>query len=1254
MCNLYLFGAPRLKCSNRFQQIQRRKARALLAYLAVTQQSHSREALAALLWPEHDHRTARADLSRMLSGLRNILGAGCFLSDRDRVALNDEALLWVDVLHFRKELDACRGTPSTALSDDCCQNLEAAVELYQADFLAGFTLPDSPAFDEWQLLQSEDLRRDLGWALDKLIHAYDERNDLPRAIVYAQRWVRLDPLHETAQRRLISLYASNGQRAEAHHQYRACVRVLKEELGVEPQLETKQLYEQIRRSTTALSRKLKYPSYDDGGMDTSTSHPESIHPFVERAGELERLNGYLDEARVANGQVVFITGGAGRGKTSLLEEFARRAQAAQPDLIVAGGSGKAFAGNGDPYLPFREVMSQLTGDVSTQRASGQMSGEQRRRLWALLTFTTQVILEHGPQLLDVFVSGKQLLARAATTAPPGEGWLSALQAEVTRRQEAPGAFEQRALYGQFTNVLYHLAQKHPLLITLDDLQWIDEASIGLLFHFARRLAGHRILIVGAYRPDELPTGRNGEPHALAQVLDELKRTYGDVFIDLAWADQVGGRAFVDAFLDTEPNRLDTGFRQALFDRTGGHPLFTVELLRDMQSRGDLVKDQAGYWREGSQLDWETFPARIEAVIARRIDRMDDATRAILEVASVEGEQFTAEVVSRVLGMKDRALLNILSQQLGKRHRLVQEKGEIRVGRDYLSSYRFSHALFREYLYLQLSTGERRRLHGEVAEALGSLFAADPDRVVVQLANHTTSAGLWNEAVAYLEQAGDLARQKASLPDAVRHYQSALAHWPEADLVGKAQILLKLGECLWSLGQHQKAVETLQSSYDLFQRSGQNYGAGAAKRLLGRVYWELGEPDKAGQSYQQALAILEREPESEELAWALAGMSGYYMQLSDYDGSIELGERALAMARRLGAETIIIECLCDLGSTLSGKGDWGGLAMEQESLERALALNRPHDAGRAYLYISEALIYLGRYEQARSTLKDAIAYTRRMHVPYITEGAARQLAELDWITGRWQDAIAQFQPGIEHAEGEGPAGLSRVYLNIALGRYYNDLGQSQAAYKLLAEAQAGTVNTLDPRIALLGEMARAEATLGQAAAAASKTAEILEWIDQAGYLYPNVGMALLLICRLPVAFGLQAMLGAARSAQEQLERLDRQYSTPVTAAFDMEGRGWLNLAQADPAKAVVSFEQAAALWQNLGHPYDHARALSGLGRALIQSGDEEGAKSASKAAMGLIDSLAAQLEDRALKTSFLDSLLVQEIRGMMGGTKEQVP
>jgi predicted ATPase len=347
--------------------------------------------------------------------------------------------------------------------------------------------------------------------------------------------------------------------------------------------------------------------------------------------------------------MVFIAGEAGRGKTALMAAMIRRMTRGRPALLVAGGTCNAYAGTGDPYLPFREALSTLTGDAEGHALLPTQSAENTRRLWQALPTTLQLLVQHGPQLIDVLVPAKGLLARAQAAAPGGAAWLAQLQAEVARRQSGVAALDQSALFGQLTNVLCALARRYPLLIWLDDLHWADEASLGLLFHLIRHLEGSRVLIVGGFRPEELASSPEGQRHHLEGVLAEVRRTYGEALLDLDTTDSDSGRAFVSALLDTEPNELDDAFREAFFHQTSGHALFSVELLREMQARQDLVRDATGHWRQRQAVDWDTLPARVEAVVARRLNGLEPALRDVLSAASVEGEVFTAEIVAQVLG-----------------------------------------------------------------------------------------------------------------------------------------------------------------------------------------------------------------------------------------------------------------------------------------------------------------------------------------------------------------------------------------------------------------------------------------------------------------------------------------------------------------------------------------------------------------------------------------------------------------------------
>ncbi len=244
---LNLFGQPRLERDGSTVEISLHKALGLLAYLAVTKQTVSRDALATMFWPEHDTSTARANLRRTLYTLNKTIGEGTLEVTADTVVLDPDSELWLDVDAFSANVHRCDSPAGASeLTAECIERLEQATVLYAEDFLAGFGLPESPAFDEWQFFEAERLRRELAHVLALLVETHEARGEFEQGIQYARRWVALDPLHEPAQRRLMQLYARSGQQSAALRQYQQCVKILKDELAAPPQAETIELYESIR------------------------------------------------------------------------------------------------------------------------------------------------------------------------------------------------------------------------------------------------------------------------------------------------------------------------------------------------------------------------------------------------------------------------------------------------------------------------------------------------------------------------------------------------------------------------------------------------------------------------------------------------------------------------------------------------------------------------------------------------------------------------------------------------------------------------------------------------------------------------------------------------------------------------------------------------------------------------------------------------------------------------------------------------
>jgi ABC-type oligopeptide transport system substrate-binding subunit/tetratricopeptide (TPR) repeat protein len=546
--------------------------------------------------------------------------------------------------------------------------------------------------------------------------------------------------------------------------------------------------------------------------------------FVGRERELGRLHKLLDQAFNNAGQVVFIAGEAGSGKTALVREFARRAQTTHANLVVALGDCNAQIGLSDPYLPFREVLQLLSGDVEADLAENVINAENATRLRRLLTQSVQVLIEISPDLVSVLLAGipgAGLLTSAGKVLAEKAGLLDRLEALIKRKPKLDDTnLEQSHIFEQYTNFLVALAAKQPLMLVLDDLQWADTASLSLLFHLGRRIGKSRMLIAGLYRPDEVALGRGKERHPLEKVLTESKRYFGDVWIDLEQAEDIEARQFVDALLDTEPNRFSISFRQALFQHTGGHPLFTIELLRDMRERGDLLRDEKGRWLNRPALDWKMLPARVEGVTEERIGRLDETLREMLSVASVEGEEFTAQVVARVLEMKERQVLQKLSQELEKRHHLVRELRGVKVGFQVLSRYRFAHAVFQQYLYNELGTGERRLLHGEIAHVLEGLYQGRTEEIAVQLARHYTEAGEGQKAMGYLLQVGDKARELYAHQEAIAAYQQALMFLKEqGEYARAARTLMKLGLTYHTAFDFRQARQAYEEGFTLWQQAG---------------------------------------------------------------------------------------------------------------------------------------------------------------------------------------------------------------------------------------------------------------------------------------------------------------------------------------------------------------------------------------------------------------------------------------------------
>jgi ABC-type oligopeptide transport system substrate-binding subunit/DNA-binding SARP family transcriptional activator len=810
MLQARLLGQYEICMDGRPVIISSRPTQSLLAYLLLhPNKSHRREKLAGQFWPDSSEANARSNLRHELWRIRKAFGPGA----NTRMESDDLGVTYHPQPGDQLDVDAFEACSEEESSTEA---LLQAVSAYGGDLLPGF-------YEEWVVLEREHLQavfeRKLGRLLERLL-AEGRWNEV---LEWGERWIASGGAPEPAYRALMLAHAGLGNLAGAAAQYQRCVETLARELGVEPSERTSKIFEQIRDGEveTILSKPTP-PAPTAPVLPVFLVGPEKPAPvFVGREAELAALDGYLDKALQGQAQVVFVSGEAGSGKSALLQEFMRRSVAAHPELAVGWGICNAFFGQGDPYLPFRDVLNMLAGGIESLYASGAISQNQVNHLSVAFPLVLQTLVEQGPGLVNSFFSGSTLATRVATILPGEQPWEQRIERLDVREPTSAGKQENSQLFEQYTDVLRSISSRHPLLIFLDDLQWMDPGTARLLFHLVRRLQGTRILIAGAYRVEEVALGRSGGRHPLEPLLHEFQSSFGEISIDLDRVRETSGRDFIDAFLNTEPNRLDEIFRQELYRRTQGHPFFTIQLLRNLQERGEILPDAQGRWIAATHLNWGSLPPQVEGIIGERIGRLDGELQDLLLAASVEGEHFTVQVLERVQGTTERVILRQLSRELEKRHRLVQELGETCVGGRRLVRFRFAHGLIQQYLYRQLGTAERAALHQEIAETLEMLYKEDIAAVAIPLARHYREAGVREKAVEYLLLSGDQARSLYAHQEAVDHYQQALAYLKEmGETEQTARTLMKLYLVYHNSFDFQRAQQALEEYNALWQQLGE--------------------------------------------------------------------------------------------------------------------------------------------------------------------------------------------------------------------------------------------------------------------------------------------------------------------------------------------------------------------------------------------------------------------------------------------------
>ncbi len=750
MLTIQLLGTPRVLWDDQPLTITRKKSRALVYYLAAHDKPLTREQILAVFWPDSDRASAQQVLRTTLHGLRQALGAA-LVTDENTLSLAPDTD--IDVRMFEANLQRPISSLHAQHPTSNIHSLTSTLQLYRDDFLTGFALSDSAEFDDWLTAQQEHYRRLAIRGFIALADLHEQQQDYQAALAALDRALAFDPLQEDVQRSALRVHYLAGDRTGAIRRYESLRKLLDEEMGVPPMAETRALYDEIIRDQLVRDQGsrsgeresgIRWRSYRSTPPAAAISNQQSIIsplPFTGREVELTKLN----EAATSR-QLAFIEGEPGIGKTRLAEEFLQ----AQGGLVLLGVAHELE--HALPYQPFIDALRGLFASPGWSSLQAQLS--------------LPVVWWHE-------------LARLVPEVIP---------------QTVSSAADESRLWEGVHQFLIALSRLQPIALFIDDVQWADASTLGLLGYLVRvtTALANPMVFVAASRPVQPRTYSalliqtlTREGRVLRLALDRLSSTE-----TIALAQQISP-AFAFPLADW------------LMQQSEGNPYILSELISHARHSGMLQAD--GTVNLTALSSSPVVLPGIYSLIQARLARLSDPARRILDAAVAMGRVFEFEVVARAAALSENDALDALDEL--RAARLVEPQGLNGL------SYSFDHSLTMEVAYREVGEPRHRLLHRRVAEAMEAIYGKQYlDGIAGILAWHFRESGDTERASPYALRAAQLAKQIAAWREAIEFYEQALA----ADLpdLERAEILLELGEARFRAGETAQAAEAYRAALKL--------------------------------------------------------------------------------------------------------------------------------------------------------------------------------------------------------------------------------------------------------------------------------------------------------------------------------------------------------------------------------------------------------------------------------------------------------
>jgi predicted ATPase len=724
--------------------------------------------------------------------------------------------------------------------------------------------------------------------------------------------------------------------------------------------------------------------------------------FTGREQELAALHNALEKTVAGKGQFLTVVGEAGVGKSRLLYEF--RQSLDRNKVTIMRGRCQSVRTD-TPYFPF---ISALADELHLRERDKPYQNPESviAKILAI------------DQRLEAYLPFYLCLLSIPNENYPLPDYLA--------REELENAFQDAlaAIYRFYS-------ESRPILLILEDWQWVDDASDSTLKHLVGVIGSHPIMVVSLYRPDySLNWGNLSHHTSLALKPLETEQ----------------GLKIIQSVLGTED--IPRELLDPIIAQTGGNPLFIEEVCRSLVENGLIEGQKADQAILAQALGKKTIPDTIQAIISTRLDRLDPDAKEVLRLASVVGRWFGYAVLERLYTGRDslkHVLENLQALDIIQQTELFPE-----------AEYRFSHTLTQEVAYGSLLLQRRRVLHELAGEAIEQHYPERIDELVNLLQHHFTLGENWPKAIHYGRRSAEKAAafsqfsKAATILDQVQRW---LLKLPEDKyrLETQIDILLqqeRLHEMFGLRDQQQAIINQLFS----FAR-----GAADAPRLAevhmrqGDLYTQLHQYDEAERALDDALRIWRNLSDKVGESRSLRSMGFLLWNQGSHEKALKCNEKALEIDRQLNDPTAIATDLNNLGALWRNLGDHDrALACLEEALEIYKTTQNPLKQAFALYSIANIHREQGAVDYSLAEYHRAHDIFGQHHDLLMSSRALTGIAGVYREQGKLHESLRLYEDVLKISrEINFRQGLSHAL--YALSDVVLALGQPQKALELLEES-----------------------------------------------------------------------------------------------------------------------------------------------------------------------------------------------------------